>query len=332
MNLTLQLSAMEKISCFQKPKGDAVKIIIAVVVACHLLFLFLMGRSAEYIVQPHVQLRKLVVKTVQLNEKKKVLPKASAQPLPPVSPKVAEKSLPQAEAPAEVIIEEPIAEVVLEKKKIISKPTPKPTPPKTTVKKEIKPSKKVTPKPKETVKPEKAATAIKKETPDPVKKAETTKAEPAKPTVDPKAEAAKARKQQLLANAQASMSKTKKVSKAELNQIALMTVPSGLSDLSIDALPKEPQESMSMREIGYRDELVGRLKLFLKLPEHGEVTIKLTLSRSGKVNKLQIVSSQSAVNKSYIEKTLPDLTFPPFGSNFGDNKEFTFLISLSNDL
>jgi hypothetical protein len=45
-----------------------------------------------------------------------------------------------------------------------------------------------------------------------------------------------------------------------------------------------------------------------------------------------IVSAQSLENRKYIEKMVPSLTFPSFGSNFSGHNEYTFLITLSNDL
>ena len=96
-------------------------------------------------------------------------------------------------------------------------------------------------------------------------------------------------------------------------------------------MPTAELKELNDKEIGYRDELAGRLKLLLRLPEFGEVKIKLTLSRAGKVAKVSIVSAESAANRTYIEKTIPTLSFPSFGNNFGTLPEYTFLISLSND-
>jgi hypothetical protein len=55
------------------------------------------------------------------------------------------------------------------------------------------------------------------------------------------------------------------------------------------------------------------------------------LDRSGKVFSVVIVSSESVANRKYIEKIVPTLTFPGFGSNFGSVMQYTFSITLSND-
>ena len=91
-------------------------------------------------------------------------------------------------------------------------------------------------------------------------------------------------------------------------------------------------DEFSGAERTYYDELIHRLKLALRLPEYGSVKLKLTLSSDGKVFKVQVTGSKSAKNKSYIEKTLPSLSFPRFGSNFSGQKEQTFRLNLCNDL
>ena len=89
---------------------------------------------------------------------------------------------------------------------------------------------------------------------------------------------------------------------------------------------------MGDHEVSYRDELANRLKLLLRLPEYGEVKVKLTIERSGKIAKVLIISSESSANRKYIEKTLPGLTFPQFGTRFGDVDQYTFSITLGNEL
>jgi hypothetical protein len=90
--------------------------------------------------------------------------------------------------------------------------------------------------------------------------------------------------------------------------------------------------SLLPHEQTYLDELIRRLKLKLKLPDYGEIKVKLTIAKTGRVLKLAIISSKSQNNRSYIEKTIPSIVFPPFGSSFGHEQEHTFLINLSNEL
>lgn len=110
------------------------------------------------------------------------------------------------------------------------------------------------------------------------------------------------------------------------------SVPSAITSLQIDAVSTSNAAPLSDREVSYRDELAGRLKLLLRLPEYGEVKIKLTLDRTGKIAKVNVLNSESAANKKYIEKTLPTLSFPAFGTRFGDVDEYIFSITLSNEL
>lgn len=83
---------------------------------------------------------------------------------------------------------------------------------------------------------------------------------------------------------------------------------------------------------GYRDELVARLQMMLRLPERGDVRIKLILAKNGKFVKMEILSSQSTVNKKYVEKSLPSIQFPPFGKEFGNASESSFNITLSSEI
>lgn len=82
----------------------------------------------------------------------------------------------------------------------------------------------------------------------------------------------------------------------------------------------------------YAGELSKALKSLLVLPEYGTVKIKLTLERSGKVKKLEIVNSESKVNEKNIEKTLKNAKFSSFGMHFTGEEHHTFVIVLSNDI
>lgn len=93
----------------------------------------------------------------------------------------------------------------------------------------------------------------------------------------------------------------------------------------------EQKQELSDEEIGYRDELAGRLRLMLSLPDYGEVKIKLTLNRDGTVHQVKTVSSQSSKNSNYVESTVPTLKFPGFGRHFKNNDRYTFLVTLQNE-
>jgi colicin import membrane protein len=109
-------------------------------------------------------------------------------------------------------------------------------------------------------------------------------------------------------------------------------LPQQIGHLHIDALPTGSViEGISGKERSYREEIGQRLKRALRLPDLGQVKIKLTLSRSGKVLQVQILSSESEKNKQYIERTIPSLVFPSFGTNFIELSQYTFDIILTHD-
>lgn len=153
--------------------------------------------------------------------------------------------------------------------------------------------------------------------------------------IEAEQQAIKAKQQKLLSQAQETIAKIDKsrdkVSRMDFSNNGFVN-PGAITSLQIDSFPDYGKQQLSSQEVSYRDELAGRLKLLLKLPEYGEVKIKLILERSGKVAKVIVMSTASATNRKYIEKTLPTLTFPAFGANFDQSPQFTFSITLCNDL
>jgi hypothetical protein len=78
--------------------------------------------------------------------------------------------------------------------------------------------------------------------------------------------------------------------------------------------------------------LSSRLQSQLQLPEYGGVDIELTLSNAGKVLQLKIVQAENQRNRSYIEKAILTISFPPFGRAFAGASQHTFRIALGNQL
>ena len=74
-----------------------------------------------------------------------------------------------------------------------------------------------------------------------------------------------------------------------------------------------------------------KLRRLLRLPEFGDVKLKLTLERSGKIANVSVLSAQSSLNRTYIESTLPTLKFSDFGKNFSGQSQYTFVINLTNE-
>lgn len=145
-----------------------------------------------------------------------------------------------------------------------------------------------------------------------------------------KQQAAKER-QELLKQAQESINKLNKNIKNIEPSSAVIAASLPIKPMGKLQAEAASSGNSSTEEVGYVDELIGRLKILLKLPEYGNVKTMLTLNRSGDVVKVVVVSAESTTNKKYIEKTLPTLSFPAFGSNFSNEKQHTFQITLCND-
>jgi colicin import membrane protein len=155
--------------------------------------------------------------------------------------------------------------------------------------------------------------------------------------LEAKQEAVRKKEQELLAKAKENLAKIgvtkhktipKSPSKNEESSL-----PKQIQNLHIDSLPQgnAVQGGLNAKEISYRDEIAHRLKLSLKLPDYGSVQIKLTIDRSGKVAEMIITKSESAKNQQYLEKNLPTIYFPSFGTQFSGLSQYTFLITLNND-
>jgi outer membrane biosynthesis protein TonB len=78
----------------------------------------------------------------------------------------------------------------------------------------------------------------------------------------------------------------------------------------------------------YEEELAIYLKSKLKLPEPGEVKIKLTLSSDGKVLALSTIQSGSEKNRSHVEERVPKIKFPSFDERLEGETKHTFSVVL----
>ena len=360
----LALGIAQKSSQIRNQDGSLYAI-ISVVLSLHFILIgyaLWNGPSEQVIKSPPPP--RFVVQTVDIGPPPKLvaadIPEKSIEPTPEPEPEP-EVPLEPTPKPEPELAPELIAEPTPPKPEPIptppppkpeQKPTPKKVPqekplpkkaepPKAQVKKPI-PPKKPTPPP-----PPKPKQETKKNTPSPnaaqekklKEEADTQKKKDAelKKKKEADLQAEKARQQKLLATAQERIAKIDKnrdkFSPGQLSSIDLGKTPTKITSLQIDALPSlQGGPQLNDREVSYRDEVASRLKLLLKLPEYGDVKVKLTLDRSGKVVSVVIVSAESGANRKYIEKALPTMSFPAFGSNFDAAKEYTFSITLSNEL
>lgn len=84
-------------------------------------------------------------------------------------------------------------------------------------------------------------------------------------------------------------------------------------------------------ERNYFEELVCYLQQRLTLPEKGVVKVALTLKRSGKVEELQILNYSTTANRDYVNNTLPNFSFPSFGTQLKGESSHTFSITLTSE-
>lgn len=167
--------------------------------------------------------------------------------------------------------------------------------------------------------PKKAAPPLPKPKKKVEKKKEPRKVEP--PKKKPEKKKGPSKRDKLLAKAQESIAKIDQQHDKVKGAATSETVKIG--SLHID--------SLSVEEIGYKDELVARLKRDLKLPEEGEVDLKLTITKGGSVAHVAIVAAKSEKNSKYLETSLPALNLPGYGERFGGAREYTFFLTLTNE-
>jgi hypothetical protein len=140
-----------------------------------------------------------------------------------------------------------------------------------------------------------------------------------------------------------SSSKTKKlledlqesIAKIELNRdnslpAKTITLPRPITELKADAYEIHADAS-DEEGIFYRDILIQYLKDTLHLPGYGTVKIKLSLEHQGRVENVAIASSDSEVNRLYLEKILQELDFPPFTGDLSGKNSYTFSLTFCSD-
>ncbi len=291
--------------------------IAAVVVSAHLFFLCWLGWISPERVPVSAPSPRLVVQTINVKEPLLALAE------PPLPPQPSETD----EFPVDYQKEEPLPEEVQPLPAI--PPPQKPKPVERRVPPESKKPKWKAPVPQIDEAPKKSGS---KAAPKVVGKKEThkkatdqvvaKKSEPKKP----QNEALK----KLLASAEESIAKIdKNRDKGSTSPTkAGAILPGKIEKLQIDAVGND---RLTGTEASYRDELSIRLKRLLRLPEFGEVKLKLTLERTGRVANITVLNSQSTLNRTYIESTLPTLKFIDFGKNFSGENNYTFIINLTNE-
>ncbi len=95
-----------------------------------------------------------------------------------------------------------------------------------------------------------------------------------------------------------------------------------------------PSTSMDLSDpadIWYREELIKRLKLNLKLPDAPSVHLRLKIRKDGQVADIEILASESKKNQSYVLQTLPTIPFPRFGPQMASYEFRVFPLVLESE-
>lgn len=307
--------------CFQKIEERSLKWIFFSVLIAHLSLFCFMGLKNQVKRSVKNEPKKVVVQTIQLkNESTKGLIAIENQKLQKESIKEDKKSLNHTGNEKKEI----------KKKETIKEPekTNKSQPSNVQIKKPIE--KKVEPKKKsDTNKKVDQKPVVKKE-----QNANSNQPKKQESSLQKKEEVNKLKQKELLKEASLSLakmdqSKTSSI-RNDLKKVSKTNIKTDqIGSLNIESLDFQEGTSLSIKEVGYRNEIASRLKSLLKLPEHGQVKIKLTLQNSGKVLNVLIVSFESEKNRSYIEKNLKNFSFPSFEGIFNNAKEYTFSVTLT---
>lgn len=302
----------------------------------HGAFLLYVVIQALFFTDPPPLPKKLFVQSITL----KPLPQTKhvATPLQKIEQPAPPQPIPQEEK--EIAYEEPekeppIKEPSPEKEPAASPPAPEekkapiPTPQKEQKKPSAPPSPKKTPPKQPTPKP----TPQTKKSPNLQKKQITKKAAPPpEPTYDKK----------LVAQALEQLNRSKKAvsgrlsssykaqTSARVGSVGSLHSEAGISSSDPSETTSEYKETSP--EACYIADLIRRLQLNIRLPEPGEIKLKLTLKRSGAISSVVVISCKKEKIKANLVEKLKAVHFSSFGQSFKNEPEHTFLLRLSNDL
>jgi len=106
----------------------------------------------------------------------------------------------------------------------------------------------------------------------------------------------------------------------------LFDLPSPVAPLQIDSLQD------NFLGGSYQEALMGYLHDTLRLPDYGEVKIEIILNPDGSVQRLTVLKSESAKNKTYLEKTIPSLNFPSADVLDSSKKEQRYILTFCNEI
>lgn len=109
-----------------------------------------------------------------------------------------------------------------------------------------------------------------------------------------------------------------------------MMVPQSIKQLKADDTlisSDLSQESL----LDYHSLLINFLKTALQLPVFGTVKVNLTLDSKGRCKDLEILASDSEVNRFYLEKQLKELEYPVFTKDLSHQSAYSFNLTFCSD-
>jgi hypothetical protein len=83
--------------------------------------------------------------------------------------------------------------------------------------------------------------------------------------------------------------------------------------------------------LDYHSLLINFLKTALELPVFGTVKVNLTLDAKGRFKDLEILASDSEVNRFYLEKQLKELEYPVFTKELSHQSAYSFNLTFCSD-
>ena len=104
------------------------------------------------------------------------------------------------------------------------------------------------------------------------------------------------------------------------------------SRLVVPTLTLKSSDKRRVSEASFQQKLIECLHLSLALPDHGEVTIEITLSSQGLVVGLNVLKAESTKNRDYLEKHLPQVVFPPLEGADAKQTQQKFVLTFYNEI
>ncbi|MFN0065720.1 MAG: hypothetical protein ACKVOH_05740 [Chlamydiales bacterium] len=131
---------------------------------------------------------------------------------------------------------------------------------------------------------------------------------------------------------------TKRAPNADAQLVALMQeslqqlehAPKSVSTQPVKKVGKLQCEAISFATAPYEEALAVYLQENICLPENGDLRLSLTLKRDGTISSVKVTASRSAKNRTYVEKEVTLIHFPPFDAHFKGESAHTFSFLLKS--